>query len=458
MRLISRILLISLSMVTAGFSQETVESILARIKAPEFKKQDFPITDFGAKPDADATEAISKAIEACNSAGGGRVVIPKGTFLTGAVHLKSNVNLHVSEGATLKFDTDPAKYPIVYTRWEGVDLMGYSPLIYAYRQKNIAVTGQGVIDGQASDRYWWSWKGPGWRGSVDHGWREGMPHQREARTRLFQMAEDGVPVEKRVFADGAYLRPPMISPYGCENVLIEGVRLIRSPFWHIHPVLCTNVIVRSVEMRSHGPNTDGCNPESTRQMLIDRCLFDTGDDCIAVDSGRNNEGRRIGVEAEDIVIQDCTMIEGHGALVIGSVISGGARNIFAQRCQIGSPHLMYAIRFKNNAMRGGLLENFFYRDIDVKEVSHAALQCDFNYEEGPNGPYHPTLRHVSIEGLKVRNAPMVADLQGLANAPIANVHIRASRFEGVTRKSIVTHIEDLVLADVEVNGRQVTTL
>jgi polygalacturonase len=241
-------------------------------------------------------------------------------------------------------------------------------------------------------------------------------------------------------------------------VLIEGVTLRRAPFWHIHPVLCTNVTVRGIDMQSHGPNTDGCNPESTRLMLIENCLFDTGDDCIAVDSGRNAEGRRIGVPAADIVVRNCRMKEGHGGLVIGSVISGGARNIFFEKCDLGSPNLFSAIRFKNNAMRGGLLEHFHYRDISVSEVNKAAIECDFNYEEGANGPYKPVLRNISIARLTVGGAPRVADLQGLPGAPISNIRIADSRFDGVTAPSIINHVEGLALSNVRVNGNEVARL
>lgn len=438
---------------TAGWAR--ADAIRRLVKLPAFPNRIFPITDFGAKGDGFTknTAAIAKAINACAAAGGGRVLVGQGRFLTGAIHLKSNVELHVVEGATLLFSTDTADYPIVHTRWEGVDLMGYSPLIYAYKQNNIAVTGRGLLDGQASSQHWWSWKGPGWRGSVDHGWREGMPHQRTARTALFQMAEDNVPVEKRIFANGAFLRPPMIAPYGCENILIEGVTMRRAPFWLIHPTLCTNMTVRNVDLMSHGPNNDGCDPESTKRMVIENCVFDTGDDCIAVDSGRNNEGRRIGVPSEDIVIRNCRMKEGHGALVIGSVISGGVKNVFAENCEIGSPNLSSAIRFKNNAMRGGLLDNFFYRNINVTEVKHAVIECDFNYEEGANGPYRPVLRNVNIANLKVAKAPMIADLQGLPVSPIRNFTLEDCAFDGVTTPSVIKYVQGLTVRRLSVNGK-----
>ena len=212
---------------------ESVPSILARIRPPKFPARDFLITSYGAVGDGKAnnTEAIRRAVEACSRARGGRVVVPAGTFLTGAIHLKSNVNLHVSEGATLKFSTDPKKYlPVVYTRWEGTELMNYSPLIYALDQQNIAVTGKGTLDGSASDENWWSWARR--QGSTP------APAAVDVR-RLREMGNTGVPVAERVFGDGHYLRPSFIEPYRCRNVLVEGVRIINSPFWEIHPTLST---------------------------------------------------------------------------------------------------------------------------------------------------------------------------------------------------------------------------
>ncbi|GAJ02740.1 unnamed protein product, partial [marine sediment metagenome] len=214
----------------ANAGWEQVSEILSRIHAPQFPDRDFNITDYGAIGDGktDCTEAFKKAISAAYQAGGGRVLVGTGSFLTGAIHLKSNVNLHVSEGAVIKFSVDPNRYlPAVYTRFEGVECMNYSPLVYAYEQENIAITGKGTLDGQASDENWWRWKGT----------------QADDVKTLRNQGEAGVPVNKRVFGAGKKLRPNMIQPYKCKNVLIEGLTIRNSPMWHIHPVLSTNVIV-----------------------------------------------------------------------------------------------------------------------------------------------------------------------------------------------------------------------
>jgi polygalacturonase len=254
------------------------------------------------------------------------------------------------------------------------------------------------------------------------------------------------------------LRPPFIQPYACENVLIEGIRVRNSPFWNIHPVLCRNVTLRGVEIYGHGPNNDGCDPESVDHMLIEDCSFDTGDDCIAVNSGRNADGRRLATPSQNILVRNCHMREGHGGVVVGSQISGGARWVFAENCRMDSPDLWYAIRFKNNALRGGLLENFYYRDLDVGQVGKAAITCDFNYEEGANGPFIPQLSNVVVERLRVKNAIRVLDSQGLPQAPVSDITLRDCEFEGVTQPSIVKHTRTVRLERVLVNRKLVQSL
>jgi polygalacturonase len=454
-----------LALRTAAAGNNTADAwqraadIVRNVKPPTFPDRLFDITKYGARPDATTrnTKAIADAIEACAKAGGGRVLVPAGKFLTGAIHLQSNVELHVSEGATLLFDTNPASYPLVFTRWEGMECMNYSPLIYARKQKNIGITGKGTLDGQGSEQNWWPWKGR-WGGTIAYGWKEGMPDQIPARKRLFDMAEAGVPVEQRVFGDGSRLRPPFIQPYDCENVLIEGVRVRNSPFWNIHPVLCRNVTLRGVDVFGHGPNNDGVDPESVDHMLIEDCSFNTGDDCIAVNSGRNADGRRLATPSQNILVRNCRMQEGHGGVVVGSQISGGARWVFAENCHMDSPNLWYAIRFKNNALRGGLLENFYYRDIEVGQVGRAAITCDFNYEEGANGAFTPQLRNVVVERLHVRKAIRVLDSQGLPKAPVNDLTLRDCSFSGVTQPSIVKYTRSVKLEKVRVNDKMVTAL
>jgi polygalacturonase len=407
-----------------------VPQILARIKAPEFPARDFRITAHGARGDAkaDNTVAIQKAIAACAKAGGGRVVVPRGVFLTGAIHLKSRVNLHLETGATLKFIPDPAKYlPVVYTRFEGTECMSYSPLIYAFEQEDIAVTGEGILDGSASSQNWWGWARPS----------AGPPLALASIRRLLDMGERGVPVAERVFGSGHYLRPSFIQPYLCRNVLIEGVTISNSPMWEVHPVLCTNVTVRGVKVVTRGPNNDGCDPESCRDVLIEDSLFDTGDDCIAIKSGRNNDGRRVAVPSENIIVRHCTMKDGHGGVVIGSEISGGCRNVYVQDCQMDSPNLDRALRFKSNALRGGVLENVYVRDVQIGRVAEAVLTIDFLYEAGAKGPHQPIVRNVELENVTATAAPRVLWIMGFPGAVIDGLRFLNCSFSGLTESEVV---------------------
>ncbi|HLM55438.1 MAG TPA: glycoside hydrolase family 28 protein, partial [Pyrinomonadaceae bacterium] len=324
----------------------------------------------------------------------------------------------------------------------------YSPFIYAFEQKNIAVTGAGTLDGNSDHEHWWPWKG-----QARHGWKKGDPNQARARKSLEEMTERGVPVAERVFGEGHYLRPQFIQPYRCQNVLIEGVRVIKSPMWEINPVLCTNVIVRNVRINTHGPNNDGCDPESCKDVLIEGCHFDTGDDCIAVKSGRNADGRRLAVPTENIVIRNCVMKDGHGGITVGSEISGGVRNLFAENCRLDSPNLDHALRVKNNRMRGGLLENLYFRNIEVGQVAHAVITIDFNYEEGDKGKFTPVVRDFVVENLKSGKSKHALDVQGFESAPIYGLRLKNCTFENVEKGSVVANLKAPALENVRVNGK-----
>ena len=429
--------------------------ILARIKPPTFKKKDFDILKFGAKAGGqlDCREAIKKAIDTCSKAGGGRVVVPEGEFLTGAIRLKSNVNLHVSKGATLKFATDAKAYlPIVHTRWEGMELMHLSPLIYAYEEINVAITGEGTLDGQGKAYFW------KWHGNPRYGGNPEVMSQRAARARLYEFMDRDAPVSERIFGEGHWLRPQFIQPYKCKNVLIEGVRIIDSPMWEVHPVMCENVTIRNLHIATHGPNNDGCDPESCKDVLIDNCYFDTGDDCIAIKSGRNNDGRRLNTPTENIIIRNCTMKDGHGGITVGSEISGGVRNLFAHDCKLDSADLWTALRVKNNASRGGKLENFFFRNITVGTVSRAVVEIDFNYEEGAKGNYTPIVRNYVVERLTCSTGNRALDIQGFENAPIYDVRLKDCEFGQMKAPSVIKNVQGLSFDNVTVNGKQVDKL
>ena len=417
----------------------SVPGILARIVAPTFPDRDFDITRFGATGDGatDSTAALRDAIAACARAGGGRVVVPRGQFVTGAVRLESRVNLHLADEAVMRFSQAPRNFlPTVLTRFEGVELYNYSPFIYALDAHDIAITGRGTLDGRADADHWWPWKS-----------------ETADRNRLFELAEQGVPVAERRFGDGHFLRPNFIQPYRCTYVLIEGVTILNSPMWEIHPVLSTNVTVRGVTIVSHGPNNDGCDPESCRDVLIEGCTFDTGDDCIAIKSGRNADGRRVNVPVENVIVRDCVMKDGHGGVTIGSEITGGARQIFAERCRMDSPRLDRVLRFKNNAMRGGVIEHVYMRDVTVGEVAESVVNADFYYEEGDRGAFTPVLRDVEVRSVTSRKSKYAFYLRGFPRAPLVDLRIADCTFDGVAAPEVVEAVRDLTLANVRINGQ-----
>jgi unsaturated rhamnogalacturonyl hydrolase len=206
--------------------------------------------------------------------------------------------------------------------------------------------------------------------------------------------------------------------------------------WEIHPVLSQDVIVRGVDILSHGPNNDGCDPECCRDVLIERCTFDTGDDCIAIKSGRNNDGRRVGVASEDLLVRGCTMRDGHGGVVIGSEISGGCRNVYVEDCVMDSPRLNYALRLKSNAARGGVLENIFMRNVRVGSVSDAILTVDLLYEEGARGDHPPVVRNIWLGHVSSADSPHVVTIGSFKGATVTGIHIRDSAFRGVSQAEV----------------------
>jgi polygalacturonase len=380
----------------------------------------------------DCYPAITQAIAACHKAGGGRVLIPTGNWLcAGPIALLSNVNVHLAAGAHVYFSNNPADYAkygdidcgkngkLSITRWEGNDCLNYSSMVYAYGQDNIALTGEdwtSILDGQAgvsfagSSDCWWSWKGrekPSNAGDIAAG-RSGnyIRHQKgqtevsvnpanpvslasiaprlsPAEAKMIQgegdrwrtdasflraLAEARVPVQQRIFGIGHFLRPHMVQIIGCTNVLFQGYQTTNTPFWQHNPVNCRNVHVRNIYANSMGPNSDGFDPESCSYVLIEDSHFNTGDDCIAIDSGKGPDIQY--GPAQDIVIQNCRMQSGHGALTLGSIMSGGIQNVYAQNLVFENVNwqtdpLNIAIRLKTNMSRGGYLRNFHVRNVSI---------------------------------------------------------------------------------------------
>ncbi|TWH19922.1 glycoside hydrolase family 28 protein [Prauserella rugosa] len=427
---------------------ELADQIRNEVKPPTIPQRPFDITDYGADPtgEQDSTDAIAEAIDAASAKGGGKVVIPPGEFHTGAIHLESNIELHVSDGATVRFSQDPADYlPAVKTRWEGVELYNYSPFVYADGVRDVAITGGGTLDGQADDEHWWPWKEqPDGNGGVI---------ETEHRDRLFQWGEDGVPVEQRRLEDSK-LRPNFVQFYDSENILVKDVTLTNSPMWMIHPVLSENVTIDGVTLDSpDGPNSDGVDPESSKNVVIKNSHFDNGDDCIAIKSGRNEDGRRIGVPSENIVIHDNTMADGHGGVTIGSEMSGDVYNVFAEDNVMDSEHLDRALRIKTNSVRGGTVEQVYFRNNRIPQVGGEVIRINFQYEEGDAGEHTPTVRDVQIENVHSTGGSFGLYLRGYERSPISDVTVRDSTFSDVETPMELEHVRNLHLDNVDINDR-----
>ncbi|NUR09283.1 MAG: hypothetical protein HOQ45_20060 [Nocardioidaceae bacterium] len=270
------------------------------------------------------------------------------------------------------------------------------------------------------------------------------------------MADDGVPVEQRRFGNGDHLRPSFIEPYRCSNVLVEGVTLHRSPMWEIHPVLSDHVLVRDVVIDTHGPNNDGCDPESSRMVVIEGCSFDTGDDCIAIKAGRNSDGRRVHVPSEDVVVTGCRMEDGHGGVTIGSEMTGGVRNVFVSDCEMSSPNLDIALRFKTNSVRGGFIEGFHARDLSIGQVAGAVVDVNFFYEEGPGHGFNPVVGDINVQRVTVGTAGRALNLRGYSDDHITGVHLSDVDFGTTANPSVVEYVDDLTLSNVTENGAPMT--
>ncbi|MCR4602052.1 MAG: glycoside hydrolase family 88 protein [Prevotella sp.] len=446
-------LLLLLAVVLSVHSKEWDDAqyrqIEQSIQTPQLGDREFLITKYGARPDGEASknqQAIQKAIDKCSKKGGGKVIVPAGaTFLTGAIELKSGVNLEIQEGATLQFVFQPELYPIVETSWEGLECFNLSPCVYAFKAHDIAVTGTGTIDGGGSKTTWWPWCG-----ATHYGWTPGTVSQKlEARPRLLKNGEDGVPMydeqgqrsPQRVFGPQDGLRPQLVSFNKCERILLQDVTLLRSPFWVIHPLHSTDITVRRVKMINDGPNGDGCDPECCDRVLIEDCFFNTGDDCIAIKSGRNRDGRERNMPSKNIIIRNCEMKNGHGGVVIGSEISGGCQNVYAHDCVMDSPNLDRVLRIKTNSCRGGIIENINMRNIKVGQCGEAVVKINLDYEHNEiccRG-FNPTVRNVNVDNVtcgKSRYGVLVTALDTVCN--VYDVNIKNCRFDGVQQGNKIT--------------------
>lgn len=388
-----------------GFYKTEFE--MEQIAFPVFPDRLFNVENFKEK-DKDYT-AIQRAVDKCHENGGGIVIIPPGEWISGPVHLKSNINLKVEKNAVIRFSERFSDYlPVVFTRWEGMECYNYSPLIYAKDCTNIAVTGEGELIGNGEA--WWGWK----------------KLQQEAADLLCHAESCGIPVKDRIFGTTAQaLRPSFIQPVNCENVLLEGFSIRNGPQWTLHPVYCENVVMRNINISTNGPNTDGINPDSCKNVLIEGCNLDTGDDCIAINSGMNEDGWRVNKPCENIVIRNCVMSGGHGGLVIGSGMSGGVRNVYAHNCKIKGTN--QGIRLKSMRGRGGYVSNVWFENIHIDDVYQEAIQVNMYYGYStviPDSQKPSYFSNINIRNVSGKGAKTAVEICGLPERKLKSISLK----------------------------------
>ncbi|SFU28665.1 glycoside hydrolase family 28 protein [Pseudoduganella namucuonensis] len=542
---------------------ERAAEIVKRLSKPlNFRKEDFPVTKYGAAPcklrkvkgwisfedeklldtpvlgAKDCYSAFAAAIAACHKAGGGRVVIPAGDwYCAGPIVLLSNVHVHLKKGAHIYFSNNPGDYAkygdfdcgkngkLVITRWQSNDCLNFASMVYAYGQDNIAFTGEdwtSVINGQGGLPFeggndcWWTWKGkqrtmnsiaqgstPNYVAGKPAGNAENAlnpksmievaPNLTEEERLLIQgeggkwradehylpaLSEAGVPLARRVFGLGHYLRPSMVHIIGCTNVLLQGYQVTHTPFWQHHPVHCRNLVIRNVFCNSLGPNSDGFDPEACDHVLVEGCTFDSGDDCIAIKAGKNQD-THFG-PSQNIVIQKCVMQSGHGAVTLGSEMAGGIQNVYAQdlvfeNINWATNPLNTAIRLKTNLNRGGYLRNFYVRNVSIpngvqtspsfyaslpgspiqsRTVATAAgavvtFDCDYAPIADSVRTRPPIVTNVQISNVKVGNVKTKDGKPASCFQAIVILGPVASDYNGPQPMPVVVPVTDVTITDCD---------
>lgn len=407
------------------------------IKTFVFPDRSFNIRKYGAKSDGKKvnTEAINKTIEVCSKMGGGSVIVPAGTWITGPIHFKSNVNLVLEENAVLSFVDDPKAYlPAVMTTWEGIECYNYSPLIYALECENIAITGKGTLKPQME-----TWKT----------WFKRPPAHIEASKQLYAMGATDVPVEKRQMAERENnFRPHLIQFNRCKHVLLDGFKIRESPFWTIHMFMCEDGIVRNMDVYAHGHNNDGIDIEMSKNFLVENCTFDQGDDAVVIKSGRNRDAWRTNMPTENVVIRNCTIVKGHSLLGIGSELSGGVRNIYMTDIKAPSS-VLYVVQIKTNHRRGGFVENIYVDGIETENATRiVGIYTDVMYQWRNIVPTYETrytkIYNINIQNIRSKNTGTIYELRGDSHLPIRLVNLRNIQVENVDKfVSLVENVVDL---------------
>ena len=411
------------------------------LQQPTYSQQFYNVLTYGAKSDssAKATAAIAKAIAAASKKGGGTIYFPAGKYLTGPIHLKSNITIFIDAGAELHFSDDFADYlPMVPSRWEGTDVMNFSPLFYAYKAENITIRGRGIIDGHGQK--WWDFMLK-WDSIKAKKWSDEF-----AKNNKNLLKPD-----ERKMIDRGFLRPPFIQPMYCKNVLVEGISIRNSPFWTVNPEFCENVTVTGVSINNpRSPNTDGINPESCKYVHISNCHISVGDDCITIKSGRDEGGRKDAAPAENYTITNCTMLSGHGGVVIGSEMSGGVKKITISNCVFDGTDR--GIRIKTTRGRGGVVEDIRVDNIIMKNIHEQAIVLDMQYTRAPLEPVSdrtPKFRNIHLSNITAQTNS-AGLINGLEEMPVEDITFSDIQFDAESGLTI-KKAKNIELHNVRIN-------
>ncbi len=403
----------------------------------------YDVTKYGAKTDASekATDAIKQAITEASEAGGGTIYFPAGEYLTGPIHLKSNITLFFDAGSYVRFSDEFDDYlPFVQSRYEGIMVKSFSPLIYAYEVENVAIVGRGTLDGQGLK--WWHQT-------------ERLQGKDAKRVKWQDMHDE---LNKDVVNENSphmikrgFLRPPFIQPMYSKNIRIEGITILNSPFWTINPEFCENITITGVTINNPpSPNTDGINPSSCRYVHISDCHISVGDDCITIKSGKDEDGRKMATPAENYTITNCTMLSGHGGVVIGSEMSGDVKKITISNCVFDGTDR--GIRIKSTRGRGGVVEDIRVDNVIMKDIKKEAIKLNMFYSKTAPEPVSertPIFRNIHFSDITA-NGQQAVVLIGLEEMPIENITFSNINFD-VKEGFYVKDAKKILINNVRVN-------
>lgn len=430
---------------SASVAQEAIEPLAApftmeQLTRPSIPEQQFNIRDYGAEemdgPDGPRiTEAVRDAIAAATEAGGGTVVIPAGNWLSGPIHLHSNINLHVQRNAEVFFTTDPEDYlPVVHQRHEGVEAYNYSPMIYVSHAVNVAITGEGTLNGQGKP--WWDWF-----------------EQYGAPPRVLAAR---VPLAQRIFGKGSGMegmRPSFVMFWKSRNILVEGVRLVDGPMWNLHLVYSENIIVRRTRIESlKAPNGDGIVIDSSRNVLLEHNDVQTLSDALVMKSGLNEDGLHINRPTENVVVRHFALRNvSNTGVAIGSETSGGIRNVYIHDGLFDGSGRGVGVRTERG--RGNVVENIWVRNITMRNLTHDGFSINtFFTGRSATGPA-PLVRNVHVSNVSIDRVPTAISLVGLPEKWLENITLENVKVTNAEMGSQMTRVKDLTLQDVSIRSQ-----